>query len=166
MITTRFLDMIEVGYAKSNTILLDLFLKDRKLIDRLRSIKTFFLLDQSDYLTHFLDLASPHLSKPANSVSLPKLNSILELVIQSSSTMALGDSFKDDLTIEMSPLSLFDQLIRINSMVGIDMKKHLENLRAGRPFDLQDPIASSDEFAGVASGPLSGIMIGILINRD
>jgi gamma-tubulin complex component 2 len=117
------------------------------------------LLDQSDYLTHFLDLATPHLNRPASQVSVQKLNSLLELVVRTPSTVSYVDPYKEDVTVEMHSLSLFDQLMKINAMVGIDMKKHLQNLRAGKPFDLQDSLATSDPetFAGVKSGPLSGI---------
>ncbi|KAJ3335903.1 Gamma-tubulin complex component 2 [Kappamyces sp. JEL0680] len=145
----RWLEMIETGYLKSNKILLDLLLKKEHL--------TFFLLDQSDYLTHFLDLAVFQLTKPVSQVNLNKITSLLELVVRTPSTASSSDPYKDDLTIELSSLSLFDQLMRINSMVGIDMKKHLENIRAGKPFTVQDSLSATTEPLGVApSGPLTG----------
>ncbi|KAJ3307096.1 Gamma-tubulin complex component 2 [Kappamyces sp. JEL0829] len=157
----RWLEMIETGYLKSNKILLDLLLKKEHLASggaNPRSIKTFFLLDQSDYLTHFLDLAVFQLTKPVSQVNLNKITSLLELVVRTPSTASSSDPYKDDLTIELSSLSLFDQLMRINSMVGIDMKKHLENIRAGKPFSVQDSLSATTEPLGVVpSGPLTGI---------
>ena len=45
-------------------------------------------------------------------------------------------------------------------MVGIDMKKHMENIRAGKPFNVEDSLMASDadEFALGDSGPLKGII--------
>lgn len=125
-----------------------------------RSIKTFFLLGLSDYLTHFLDIASTHLVKPASQISMSKITSLLELVVRTPSTVSSSDPYKDDLRIEMSPLSLFDQLLKINSMVGIDMKKHMENIRAGKPSNLEDSLVVEEPNAFVLgdSGPLKGFV--------
>lgn len=106
-----YIEMIEEGYAQSNKILLDLLRLQNDFVGRLKSIKTFFLMGQSDYLNHFLDLASKHLTKPLALVSLSKVSSILDAVINGSS-----DPYKDDVTIELSTISLFDQLDRINSI--------------------------------------------------
>jgi gamma-tubulin complex component 2 len=119
-------------------------------------MKTFFLLNQSDYLTHFLDVAHDHLVKPASEVSLQKLNSLLELVVRTPSTVSSADPYKEDLVVELNTLSLFDQLQLINSMVGIDMKKHLQNLRAGKSFDVSNSLATPE------SNPCAGIKAGIL----
>jgi Gamma tubulin complex component C-terminal len=121
-------------------------------------MKTFFLLDQSDYLTHFLDVALDHLIKPASEVSLQKLNSLLELVVRTPSTVASADPYKEDLVVELSSLSLFEQLTRINSMVGIDMKKHLQNMRAGKSFEVSNSLATPEpnNYAGIKAGKLTG----------
>lgn len=117
-------------------------------------------MDQSDYLTHFLDLASGHLVKPISQISLAKVTSLLELVVRTPSTASSSDPYKEDLTIEMSKMTLFDQLMRINSMVGIDMKKHMQNLRSGKPFDIQDSLAAdAGTFVGINSGALTGVML-------
>ncbi|KAJ3261966.1 Gamma-tubulin complex component 2 [Boothiomyces macroporosus] len=128
-------------------------------MDRLQSMKTFFLLDQSDYITHFLDLAYEHLNLPAKEVSLTKITSLLELVVRTPSTTCSSDPNREDLSAELCPISLFDQLMKINSMVGIDMKKHLQNIRSGKSFDIKESLSqtSAESFAGVASGPLLGI---------
>ncbi|KAJ3326202.1 Gamma-tubulin complex component 2 [Boothiomyces sp. JEL0866] len=155
----RLLKTIDLGYAISNETLLNLFRKDYHLMDRLQSMKTFFLLDQSDYVTHFLDLAYEHLNLPAKEVSITKIVSLLELVVRTPSTTCSSDPNRDDLSAELCSISLFDQLMKINSMVGIDMKKHLQNLRSGKSFDIKESLsqASPDHFAGVSGGPLLGI---------
>jgi gamma-tubulin complex component 2 len=129
-------------------------------------------LGLSDYLTHFLDIAATHLTKPVSQISISKITSLLELVVRTPSTVSSSDPFKDDLYIEMSPLSLFDQLLKINSMVGIDMKKHMENIRAGKPFNIEDSLLEeSDSFVLGDSGPLKGeiisfIYINCIVNRN
>ena len=41
-------------------------MKDYNLIGRLRSVKRFFLLDQSDFLDQFIDLADEDLRRPVS----------------------------------------------------------------------------------------------------
>ena len=110
-------------------------------------------------MTHFLDVADGHLSKPVSEVSLQKLNSLLELVVRTPSTVSSADPYKEDLVVELSNLSLFEQLTRINSMVGIDMKKHLQNLRTGKLFDMSNSLATPEpsNYAGIKNGLLTGI---------
>ena len=89
-------------------------------------------MGQSDYLTHFLDLADPLLDKKLTPTPafLSKITSLLELVVRSPSSACYGEPYKEDLAISFCDISLFDQLEKINSMVGIDMKKHLQNMQA------------------------------------
>lgn len=95
--------------------------KSENLIERLRSFKHYFLLDQSDFLTHFLDLASGELMKPKSDVSITSLRSILELVIRNpGSSSAQFDSYKEDISVELSPYSLVEQLLKVTSVSGLD----------------------------------------------
>lgn len=114
---SRLVEEIESAYLNANQSLLKLLWEDRQLMDRLRSLKNIFLLSQSDYLTHFLDLSIKDLLKPVANAPLPKLKALLELVLCSPSTTSSSDAFKENFTIEMSPMSLIDQLMRINSVV-------------------------------------------------
>jgi gamma-tubulin complex component 2 len=52
---------------------------EHKLLSRLRSIKHYFLLDQSDFLVHFMDIASSELNKTSSDISAPRLQSLLDL---------------------------------------------------------------------------------------
>ncbi|CAG8607330.1 hypothetical protein RhiirA1_489830 [Rhizophagus irregularis] len=115
----RFVDNIEIAYKCANRTLLDLLLKDQQLIARLRSIKRYFFLDQSDFFTHFLDLASAELKKPSKDVSLTKLQSLLDLVLRNPSSVAYTDPFKEDVKVEMSTVGLVDQLLRIINVAGM-----------------------------------------------
>jgi gamma-tubulin complex component 2 len=137
------LEVIESAYSQSNESLLNLLRHELQLRNRLKTLKTFFLLSQSDYLTHFLDIAEDHLLCMVDQISLPKVMSLLELVLRTPSTTSSIDPFNVDVRIEFSGMTLLEQLIKINSMVGIDMKKHIQNLKSSKPFSIQDSLASS-----------------------
>ncbi|EGF84256.1 hypothetical protein BATDEDRAFT_84982 [Batrachochytrium dendrobatidis JAM81] len=159
-----FIANIEQSFLFANKSLIDLLTKDYQLIDRLKSLKQFFLFGQSDYLTHFLDLAAVDLMKPASQVPHEKVRSLLELVIGSPSSCCSTDPFKDDVTVELNPTSLFQQLLRINSVVGLDVKKHFHNMKNGKGSRAIDPDQSFS--AAVEDGPdsiegLAGVLTGI-----
>jgi hypothetical protein len=83
------------------------------------------LLDQSDYLTPFLDLALPDLtSLPASKVSISKMRSLLEVVLGNPASVCANDLYKDDLDVEFGNANLFDQMERINSVSGGDAAPH------------------------------------------
>ncbi|KAG0201273.1 hypothetical protein BGX28_005846 [Mortierella sp. GBA30] len=115
----KLVDTIEAAYQYANRKLLDLLLKDKQLLGRLRSMKRYFFLDQSDYFTHFLDLASTELKRPFREVSLTKLQSLMDLVLRNPSSVTVNDVFKEDLKVDMSQLSLVDQLLRIINVGGL-----------------------------------------------
>ncbi|KAG0044239.1 hypothetical protein BGZ83_010512 [Gryganskiella cystojenkinii] len=127
-------DTIEVAYQSANKKLLDLLLEEKQLLGRLRSMKRYFFLDQSDYFTHFLDLASVELKRPMREVSLTKLQSLMDLVLRNPSSVTVNDAFKEDLKVDMSHLSLVDQLLRIISIGGIGQGQGLpQGLSQGFP---------------------------------
>ncbi|CAG8519786.1 4749_t:CDS:10 [Ambispora leptoticha] len=115
----KLVESIEIAYKRANRTLLDQLLKGQQLLARLRSIKRYFFLDQSDFFTHFLDLASTELKKPSSQVSLTKLQSLLDLVLRNPSSVAYADPFKEDVKVEMSSVGLVDQLLRIINVAGM-----------------------------------------------
>ncbi|KAF9435799.1 hypothetical protein BGZ76_005507 [Entomortierella beljakovae] len=114
----KLVDTIDAAYQYANKKLLDLLLKEKQLLGRLRSMKRYFFLDQSDFFTHFLDLASAELKRPWKEVSLTKLQSLMDLVLRNPSSVTVNDVFNEDLKVDMSHLGLVDQLLRIISIKG------------------------------------------------
>ena len=112
--TRRFYKIIEDGYAYANRTLLKLLMEDQELIPRLRSLKRYFFLSQSSFLTHFLDLAGPELRKPTKAVSTVKLQSLLDLALNS------GESFryKEDVKVVMAASGLYEWLLKVVSVSG------------------------------------------------
>jgi gamma-tubulin complex component 2 len=81
-------------------------------------MKHFFFVDQSDFLTNFLDLAASELRKPAKSASLVKLQSLLDLAVRNPASSSSNDPYKDDLKVTMQSQGLYDWLMKIVSRTG------------------------------------------------
>ncbi|KAF8918290.1 Spc98 family-domain-containing protein [Mucidula mucida] len=88
------------SYSNANRTLLQLLLKDQQLIPRLRSLKRYFFLSQSFFLTHFLDLAHT------------ELRNLLELALN---TDVHGDDtlFREDVKVTMTSSGLYEWLMKV-----------------------------------------------------
>ena len=114
----RFYKYIENAYSHANQTLLELLLKDEQLISRLRSLKRYFFLSQSSFLTYFLDLSSTELRKVSRSASIVKMQSLLDLALN---TDAQGEDtlYREDVKTTMADSGLFDFLLKVVNMQGI-----------------------------------------------
>jgi gamma-tubulin complex component 2 len=114
----RFYKFIEDAYSHANRTLLQLLLKDQQLIPRLRSLKRYFFLSQSSFLTHLLDLASAELRKSSKSASTARLQNLLDLSLN---TDSVGEDplFKEDIKITMADTGLYDFLLKIVTVSGV-----------------------------------------------
>ena len=116
----RFLDNVNGAYAHANSSLLELLLTTHALPARLRSLKHYFFLNQSDFFSYFLDLSAPELKKPAKNVNVGKLQSLLDIVLRQPGSVAAQDPFKEDVKVQMNEVSLTRWLIKVVSTSGID----------------------------------------------
>ncbi|KAF8634757.1 hypothetical protein AX15_000721 [Amanita polypyramis BW_CC] len=114
----RFYKFLEDAYSHANRTLLQLLLKDQQLVPRLRSLKRFFFLSQSFFITHFLDLAHTELRKVSKSASVVKLQSLLELALN---TDTYGEDllFREDVKIILADTGLYDFLLKVVSVSGV-----------------------------------------------
>ena len=102
-----------------------MLLHDQQLIPRLRSLKHFFFLYQSSFLTHFLDISHNELRKSARSVSLPKLQSLLEISLSLDTggyhhAIGAGETaYKDDIRVTLASSGLYEWLLKIVSVNGV-----------------------------------------------
>ncbi|KAH8079060.1 Spc98 family-domain-containing protein [Cristinia sonorae] len=114
----RFYKAIEDAYTHANKTLLQLLLRDQQLIPRLRSLKRYFFLSQASFLTHLLDLSHNELRKQARNTSLVKLQSLLELALN---TDAQGEDamFREDLKITIATSGLYEWLLKVVSVSGV-----------------------------------------------
>lgn len=113
----RFFKSIDDAYTHANRTLLSLLLRDQQLIPRLRSLKRYFFLSHSSFLTHLLDLSSTELRKPAKSASLVKLQSLLDLALNSDAE-AVDALFREDVKVTMSSSGLYEWLLKVVSVSG------------------------------------------------
>ncbi|KAI0828525.1 Spc98 family-domain-containing protein [Trametes gibbosa] len=115
----RFYKCIEDAYTHANRTLLQLLLQDQQLIPRLRSLKRYFFLSQSSFLTHLLDLSHTELRKSAKSVSLVKLQSLLDLALN---TDAQGEDamFREDVKVTMAGSGLYEWLLTVVNVSGLE----------------------------------------------
>lgn len=115
---SRFYKFLEDAYSHANRTLLQLLLKDQQLIPRLRSLKRFFFLSQSSFLTHMLDLSSTELRKASRSASIVKLQSLLDLALNAD---ASGDDmlFREDVKVTMAESGLYEFLLKVVSVSGV-----------------------------------------------
>ncbi|KAG4938596.1 hypothetical protein JHK82_044388 [Glycine max] len=99
----HYLECIKAAYNFASGELLNL-IKEKvslnidkyDLTGRLRSIKHYLLLDQGDFLVHFMDIARDELAKKPDEVSVEKLQSLLDLALRT--TAAAADPFHEGLT--------------------------------------------------------------------
>ncbi len=106
--------IVENSYNFSSKVLLNLLLKDHKLIDRLRSLKHYFLHDQSDFMVHFMDIAADEMSKKISDIKISRLESLLELSLRI--TSANSDPYKDDLRVKLFPIDLKTMIKKIQNI--------------------------------------------------
>ena len=111
-----------------------------------RSIKHYFFLDQSDFLTSFLDLAKEELKKSTSKIPQNRLQSLMDLVLRNPSSVAAYDPFKDSVKVSMSHHRLVDQLLSIINVNGVESGIRDPRLE-GMDRNLSSSIGSSTSLA-------------------
>ncbi|CAH8872819.1 unnamed protein product [Trichobilharzia szidati] len=106
-----FLEKIDKAYLYASSLLLDLMLKQKELKEHFKSVKRFLLLDQGDFIVHFMDAAEGELRKSSEVVSESRLSSLLELAVRISSANA--DPFKDNLKVVIFRFDLITQILMV-----------------------------------------------------
>jgi gamma-tubulin complex component 2 len=114
----RFYKFIEDAYTHANRTLLRLLRKDQQLLPRLRSLKRYFFLSHSFFLTHFLGLSHNELRKSAKSTSVLKLQSSLDLTLN---TDAHGEdvAYREDVKVAIAGSGLYEWLLKVVSVSGV-----------------------------------------------
>ncbi|CAK5280946.1 unnamed protein product [Mycena citricolor] len=114
----KFYAFIEDAYTHANQTLLQLLLRDQQLIPRLSSLKRYFFLSQSSLLTHLLDLSHTELRKTAKSASIVKLQSLLDLALNTDSH-GEDQLFREDVKVTMAPSGLYEWLLNVVNVSGV-----------------------------------------------
>ncbi|KAF2250641.1 spindle pole body component 97 [Trematosphaeria pertusa] len=116
----RFLDNVNSAYAYANSSLFNLLLTTHQLPARLRSLKHYFFLDRSDFFSYFLELGASELKKPAKTVNIGKLQSLLDIVVRQPGSVAAEDPYKEDVKVEINEVGLTNWLMKIVTVTGLD----------------------------------------------
>ncbi|XP_057515488.1 gamma-tubulin complex component 2 isoform X2 [Amaranthus tricolor] len=124
----HYLECIKSAYDFASGELLNLIREKYDLMGKLRSIKHYLLLDQGDFLVHFMDIAREELNKKMEEISVEKLQSLLDLALRS--TAAAADPCHEDLTCCVEKCTLLKRL---------SMLKDLEISKAISDNDLEEP---------------------------
>jgi gamma-tubulin complex component 2 len=66
----RYVDAIERAYGFASHRLLELLVRERRLMERLRSVKRFFLLEAAEVVEGFLDRAEHELNKTVSAIQV------------------------------------------------------------------------------------------------
>ncbi|CAI5704042.1 hypothetical protein KXD40_002413 [Peronospora effusa] len=105
-------DLIDKAHGFASRMLLDLFVRESDLQNRLISLKHYFLMDQGDFFVDFMDIAEEELKLRADKLSLSRLESLLHLSLQTSTCSS--DPYKDDLQCFLSPHNLISHMEAIH----------------------------------------------------
>lgn len=118
----------------------------------------YFLLEQSDFLTQFFDVALADMSVPVESVPKEKIQVLFDLVLRSHNG-AGSESIIESIKVGLDSTSLFEKLLKINSVAGVDIKRYMSEIRSGNvaiePLLSRNPAKSLNE---VESIPMNGII--------
>ncbi|KAL6527080.1 Gamma-tubulin complex component 2 [Orobanche gracilis] len=127
----RYLECIKGAYDFASGELLNLIKEKYDLMGKLRSIKHYLLLDQGDFLVHFMDIAQEELMKKPDKISVEKLQSLLDLALRSSA--AVADPYHEDLTCCVERTTL---LKRLSTLKDLQMSQTVSS-----SSDLEEPVS-------------------------
>ncbi|MED6112203.1 Gamma-tubulin complex component 2 [Stylosanthes scabra] len=127
----QYLECIKAAYNFASGELLNLIKEKYDLMGKLRSIKHYLLLDQGDFLVHFMDIARDELAKKPDEVSVEKLQSLLDLALRT--TAAAADPLHEGLTCVVERSSL---LKRSSTFKDLELSQ-----RSSDDNDLEEPVS-------------------------
>ncbi|KAF1895789.1 hypothetical protein Lal_00037905 [Lupinus albus] len=110
----HYLECVKAAYKFASGELLNLIKEKYDLVGKLQSIKHYLLLDQGDFLVHFMDIARDELARKPDEVSVEKLQSLLDLALRT--TAASADPFFEGVTCVVERSSLLKTLGTIKDL--------------------------------------------------
>lgn len=127
----HYLECIKGAYDFASGELLNLIKEKYDLMGKLRSMKCYLLLDQGDFLVHFMDIARDELAKRPEEISVEKLQSLLDLALRT--TAAAADPCHEELTCCVERVSLLKRLAT------------LKDLESSYPSNYTNPVFEGDD---------------------
>lgn len=127
----HYLECIKGAYDFASGELLNLIKEKYDLMGKLRSMKCYLLLDQGDFLVHFMDIARDELAKRPGEISVEKLQSLLDLALRT--TAAAADPCHEELACCVERVSLLKRLAT------------LKDLESSYPSNYTNPVFEGDD---------------------
>lgn len=110
----HYLEFIKTAYDFASGELLNLIKEKYDLMGKLRSIKHYLLLDQGDFLVHFMDIARDELARRPDEISVEKLQSLLDLALRT--TAAAADPCQENVTCCVERTTLLKSLSSLKDL--------------------------------------------------
>ncbi|CAN6195447.1 unnamed protein product [Urochloa humidicola] len=110
----QYFECIKSAYDFASGELLTLMKDKYDLNGKLRSLKRYLLLDQGDFLVHFMDIAQEELTKKPEEISAEKLQSLLDIALRS--TAAASDPTHEELICCVERSSLLKKLATLKDL--------------------------------------------------
>jgi gamma-tubulin complex component 2 len=89
-------DKIERAYKFASKKLLNVLLKDYRMLEQLSTIKNYFLMEQGNFYVQFLDIAEEELKKNSTDIDLKNLQSLFDVALKTVSNSSTATSFHLD----------------------------------------------------------------------
>lgn len=105
---------IKQAYQNASKTLLQLFLDENNLMGHIASVKRYFLLQQGDLITQFMDASEEELSKNVDKVTPVQLDNLLQLIVRFSS--AKTDPCIEHLHCDLFTMDLMKQMSKIHEI--------------------------------------------------
>ncbi|KAF2664846.1 hypothetical protein BT63DRAFT_378381 [Microthyrium microscopicum] len=161
----RFLENVNNAYAYANSSLLTLLLTTHALPARLRSLKHYYFLDRSDFFTYFLELGTSELKKVSREVNVPKLQSLLDIVLRQPGSVAADDPYKEDVKVVMDKNSLTDWLMKIVNVTGLDQDASTGAISEYTPQTSNDPDSKINGFEALVLDYIVPFPLSLFVSR-
>ncbi|XP_078447236.1 spc97 / Spc98 family of spindle pole body (SBP) component [Wolffia australiana] len=132
----HYLECIKSAHDFASKELLNLIKDKYDFFGKLRSMKHYLLLDQGDFLVHFMDISRDELAKRPEEINVEKLQSLLELALRT--TAAAADPCHEDLACSVEKDSLLKKLATVK---GLDPDGQLSAATSDDSVDQMEPLS-------------------------
>ncbi|XP_055309975.1 gamma-tubulin complex component 2 homolog [Sitodiplosis mosellana] len=116
---------IKQAYHNASRTLLDLFMHENNLMGHITSVKKYFLLQQGDLITQFMEASEEELNKNLDKVTPVRLDNLLQLIVRLSS--AKNDPCIEHLHCDLFTMDLMKQMSKIHEIGNSDGASETKN---------------------------------------
>nr|XP_018897203.1 PREDICTED: gamma-tubulin complex component 2-like [Bemisia tabaci] len=121
-VNKSYLDAIDRAYEFSSSALLKLIMEEYDLVNRFRTMKRYFMLEQGDFLMLLMESCEAELQKLIDDVVPNRLEVLLDLAIRMCSSGKI-DPYKDDICMVLHPCQFYFHMSKI---LNISTPKEME----------------------------------------